>query len=133
MSLIESLGWSLESMGFAQLALAFAAVIGYSLALNGSLSPHVRGYATLMAIAAATAFSVLAPSWASGMVLMLIGVLAFGAFAACSWLMAALIGLDGARIRIAAEADAATQFAAGRPRPRQAAVSTSPTATGCCD
>lgn len=95
MSLIESLGWSLESMGFAQLALTFAAVFGYAVALNGSLQPTVRWQATLTAIAAATAFCLLAPSWVSGVVLMLFGVLALGALAACTWMLAMLFGLDG--------------------------------------
>jgi len=94
MSLIESLGWSLQSMGFAQLALTFAAVFGYAVALNGSLRRAVRGHATLTAIGAATAFCMLAPSWVSGVVLMLFGVLAIGALAACTWLLAMLFGLD---------------------------------------
>ena len=95
MSLIESLGWSLESMGFAQLALTFTAVFGYAVALNDSLRRAVRGHATLTAIAAATAFCMLAPSWVNGVVLMLFGVLAIGALAACTWLLAMLFGLDG--------------------------------------
>lgn len=95
MSLIESLRWSLESMGFAQLALTFAAVFGYAVALNGSLQPTVRWQATLTAIAAATAFCLLSPSWVSGVVLMLFGVLALGALAACTWMLAMLFGLDG--------------------------------------
>jgi len=95
MSLIESLGWSLQSMGFAQLALTFAAVFGYAVAINGSLQPTVRWQATLTAIAAATAFCLLAPSWVSGVVLMLFGVLALGALAACTWMLAMLFGLDG--------------------------------------
>ena len=96
MSLIESLASSLESMGFVELAVAFAALIGYSLAINRSLPRWARWQATLATFAAAAAFSTLAPSSASGVVLLLIGVLGLGAFAACAWLASALFGLTGA-------------------------------------
>lgn len=104
-------------MGFVQLALAFAAVIGYALALNGSLPPRVRWHATLAALAAAIAFSTLAPSWAGGVALMLIGMLALGAFAACTLLVSMLFDLDGTRGPVSAAAGGVAVAAPPRLRP----------------
>ncbi|HEY4957332.1 MAG TPA: hypothetical protein VII31_05905 [Caldimonas sp.] len=93
MSLLQSLAFLLSDMGFAQLALAFIVVGGYSLAINGSLSGAVRSGAGSAAFAAGVAFAALTPSWMSGVAFLALVVAAVAAFAGAAWLVSALLGL----------------------------------------
>ena len=93
MSPLDSMGSSLESMGFAQLGCAFIAVLAYAFALNASLTLSMRWWAGLAALVAAATFSALTPSWVSGVALMGLAIVATGAFVAGAWLLAAVFGL----------------------------------------
>ena len=97
MSMLEGLAATLSDMGFVQLALLFAAVGAYALAINGSLGPGLRSGAASAAFVAGTGFSTLAPSFMGGVVFLAIAVLSIAMFAASSWLVAALLGLGGER------------------------------------
>ena len=93
MSPIDSIGSSLQTMGFAQLGCAFVASLAYAFALNASLALPMRLWAGAAALVAAATFSALTPSWVSGVALMGIGIVATGAFVAGAWLLAAVFGL----------------------------------------
>ncbi|HEX2543104.1 MAG TPA: hypothetical protein VHM00_18730 [Caldimonas sp.] len=93
MSPLDSLGSSLETMGFAQLGCAFIATFAYAFSLNASMTLSARLWAGLAALVAAATFSALTPSWVSGVALMGLAIVATGAFVAGAWLLAAVFGL----------------------------------------
>ena len=93
MSVSESVGLILATMGFVQLALGFAAVTGYVLTLNPSLTARSRTIAALAALVAMAAFAFTVPSWMGGVVVMAMAVAGISAFAACAWLCARMLGL----------------------------------------
>ena len=93
MSVSESVGLILATMGFVQLALGFAAVTGYVLTLNPSLTPRSRTIAALAALVAVAAFAFTVPSWMGGVVVMAMAVAGISAFAGCAWLCARMLGL----------------------------------------
>ncbi len=133
MSLLDSLRDSLASMGFLQLALAFVALLAYSLALAVALTPIVRVGAIGTALAAAALFTLATPRWMDGFVLMAMAVVACGAFAGLTWLIAQALGVGTARGRDMpelADAVAVIQPEASSPaplarQPRAVAVHTS--------
>ena len=90
-------------MGFLQLCLAFAALLGYAFALSPSLSPAGRAGSGAAALLAATGFTAATPQWTAGLVLMALAVAAFGLFAGASWLLAVLLGVGETRGRLAAD------------------------------
>lgn len=98
MSLLESLGAGLSAMGFAQLGCAHVALLGYALALNGALSTRLRVRAGGLGVMGAVGFAALMPSWAAGVTLIGLGVVAFAVFAGAAWLFAAAMGLDDDRV-----------------------------------
>jgi hypothetical protein len=110
MSPLDSLGSSLETMGFAQLGCAFVAILAYAFSLNASLTLPMRLWAGLAALVAAATFSALTPSWVSGVALMGLAIVATGAFVAGAWLLAALFGLRTASGSVAESAEAETAF-----------------------
>ena len=93
MSVSESVGLILATMGFVQLALAFAAVTGYVLTLNPSLTPRSRTISAGAALCGVVSFAFTVPSWMGGVVVMAMAVAGISAFAACAWLSARVLGL----------------------------------------
>ena len=103
MSPLDSIGSSLQTMGFAQLGCAFIAMLAYAFALNASLTVPMRLWSGLAALVAAATFSALTPSWVSGVALMGLVIVATGAFVAATWLLAALFGLRTASGSVSTE------------------------------
>jgi hypothetical protein len=95
--MIEGLAATLAEMGFVQLALLFAAVGTYALAINGSFGTGLRSGAASAAFVSGIGFSTLAPSFMGGVVFLAIAVLTIAMFAGSTWLVAALLGLGGER------------------------------------
>lgn len=127
MSPLDSLGSSLETMGFAQLGCAFLATLAYAFSLNASLTLAMRWWAGLVALVSAATFSALTPSWVSGVALMGLAIVATGAFVAGVWMLAALFGLRMASGSVADVADpdqafeaAAAEAITARPEERAA-------------
>src|SRR5688500_17364037 len=102
MSPLDSLGSSLETMGFAQLGCAFIATFAYAFSLNASMTVAARLWAGLAALVAASTFSALTPSWVSGVALMGLAIVATGAFVAGAGLLAAVLGLRTVSASVAA-------------------------------
>ncbi|MEO8921986.1 MAG: hypothetical protein ABI330_04020 [Caldimonas sp.] len=96
MSPSNSVLGSLESIGFVQLVLLFAALIAYGLALSQALSSRVRGVAAAVALFAAIGFSAATPAWPDGIVLLALAIVAVAGFAGTAWLLARLLRLDAA-------------------------------------
>lgn len=96
MSLVESLRFSLLSMGFLQLGLAFAALLAYSLALSPGLTPGTRVGAAGASSVGAVGFAVATPQWVDGIVLMALAVAGCGLFAGMTWLLARVLGVGAA-------------------------------------
>jgi hypothetical protein len=105
MSPLDSIGSSLETMGFAQLGCAFIATFAYAFSLNASMTVQARLWAGLAALVAAATFSALTPSWVSGVALMGLAIVATGAFVAGAWLLAAVFGLRTVSGRVTAMAE----------------------------
>ena len=96
MSMLEGLHQSIEEMGFAQLAMAFAATAGYALALNGALAVRFRLASGTLGFVGAAGFAIATASWMNGVVLMTLVVVVIGGFVAGVWALSALLG-RGAR------------------------------------
>jgi hypothetical protein len=97
MSMLEGIAATLNDMGFVQLALLFAAVGAYAIAINGSFGSGLRSGAASAAFVASTGFSTLAPSFMGGVVFLAIAVLSIALFAGSTWLVASMLGLGGER------------------------------------
>ncbi len=97
MSMLEGIASTLTDMGFVQLALLFAAVGAYALAINGSFGSGLRSGAASAAFVAGIGFSTLAPSFMGGVVFLAIAVLSIALFAGSTWLVASMLGLGGER------------------------------------
>lgn len=95
--MLQGLASTLAEMTFVQLTLLFLAVGAYSLAINGSLGSGARSGAASLAFVSGVGFSLLAPSWTSGVVFLALVVLAVAGFAAAAWMTAALLGLGAER------------------------------------
>jgi|SRR5450755_1866184 hypothetical protein len=102
---------SVESMGFTELALAFAALGCYCLVLNGSMGTQGRAVAAACAALAAAAFAASTDPWTHGVILMALGVAAMGVFVAAVWMLSALCGVTvrAARKPVRGTAPAALQ------------------------
>jgi len=107
MSLAEGLASLLHDMESAGLALAFLAVLAYSLAINGSYSSAARSGAGSVALVAAIGFAAVSSSWMSAIVFLALLVAGVAAFAGASWLLSSALGLGEAAVE--------TVPAAGRP------------------
>ena len=107
MSMLEGLAATLTDIGFVQLALLFAAVGSYAVALNGSFGGAARSGAASAAFVSGIGFSTLAPSFMGGVVFLALAVLSIALFAGSTWLVAALLGLGGERGPVAVEEVAA--------------------------
>jgi len=105
MSMLEGLASTLADMGFVQLALLFAAVGAYAVAINGSFGSGLRSGAASAAFVSGIGFATLAPSFMGGAVFLALAVLSIALFAGSTWLVAAMLGLGGERgpIVVAAE------------------------------
>jgi hypothetical protein len=103
--MLEGLASTLVDMGFVQLALLFAAVGAYAVAINGSFGSGLRSGAASAAFVSGIGFSTLAPSFMGGAVFLALAVLSIALFAGSTWLVAAMLGLGGERgpIVVAAE------------------------------
>ncbi len=97
MSMLEGLAATLTDMGFVQLALLFAAVGAYAIAINGSLGAGLRSGAASAAFASGIGFSTLATSFMGGVVFLAVAVLTMALFAGSTWLVAAMLGLGSER------------------------------------
>ncbi len=93
MSELGGLHSSLEAMDFSELALAFIAIAGYAIALNGLFSARSRGYGAVLALAAAAGFAASLGEWIDGVMLMALMVAAMGLFVGIVWTLSALCGL----------------------------------------
>lgn len=96
MSLVQGLASVLHDMTLGELALALAAILAYSLAINGSYSGALRGGAASVAFAASVGFTTLLPGWMSAVVFLALAVVGFAAFAGFAWLLSSLLGLGEA-------------------------------------
>ena len=103
MSLLDSIRLGLDSMGFLQLSLAFAALLSYAVAFSPSFAAAHRAGAALTAFLAAIGFAAASPEWTAGVVLMALAVAGFGLFAGASWLLSRLLGVGETRGRLAAD------------------------------
>jgi hypothetical protein len=106
--MLEGLAATLTEMGFVQLALLFAAVGAYAVAINGSFGGGLRSGAASAAFVSAIGFSTLAPSFMGGVVFLALAVLSIAFFAGSTWLVAALLGLGGERGPVAAAEEVRT-------------------------
>jgi len=108
MSMLEGIAATLTDMGFVQLALLFAAVGAYAVAINGAFSGGLRSGAASAAFVSGIGFSTLAPSFMGGVVFLAIAVLSLALFVGATWLVASLLGLGGERgpVLVAEEARA---------------------------
>ena len=97
MSMIEGIAATLTDMGFVQLALLFAAVGAYAVAINGSFGSGLRSGAASAAFVSGIGFSTLAPSFMGGAVFLALAVLSIALFAGSTWLVASMLGLGGER------------------------------------
>jgi hypothetical protein len=97
MSNSGSLQESLAAMGFSELALAFVALAGYSLVLNGSIGANARWIAGAFFALASAGFAALTSPWTNGIILVAIGIAGIGAFVAAAWALSAACGFRGER------------------------------------
>ena len=93
MLMLEGLVSTLAEMGSVQLAMLFAALAGYLLAINTSFGGAARSSAASAAFVSAASFGALAPSWVSGVVFLALAVLSVALFVAAAWLLSALLGI----------------------------------------
>ena len=100
MSELGGLHSTLQTLSFVELVLAFAAVLGYAMALNASFSARIRSFAALLALVAAAAFAASMTQWIEGVMLMALVVAAMGVFVGIVWALSAICGLTG---RVSAE------------------------------
>lgn len=115
MSLVEGLASLLREMALGELALALAAILAYSVAINSSYSAALRSGAASVAFAAGVGFTTLTPSWMSAVVFLALAIVGIAAFAGFAWTLSSLLGLgeDGAAMVAADEAMVAPML----PRP----------------
>jgi len=95
--MLEGLASTLVDMGFVQLALLFAAVAAYAVAINASFGSGLRGGAASVAFVSGIGFATLATSFMGGVVFLALAVLSIALFAGSTWLVAAMLGLGGER------------------------------------
>jgi hypothetical protein len=95
--MLEGLASTLVDMGFVQLALLFAAVGAYAVAINASFGGGLRSGAASAAFVAGIGFATLSPSFMGGVVFLALAVLSIGLFAGSTWLVSAMLGLGGER------------------------------------
>ena len=108
---------SLAAVGFLHLTLAVAALSGYALILNASLSSKARTIAAGFSALAGGCLAALTDPWMNGVILIALGIAGIGIFVVAAWGISALCGLAGRRIR----GSAATP--AERPLPQPARTS----------
>ena len=102
MSLVEGLAALLREMALGELALALAAILAYSIAINSSYDAAVRSGAASVAFAAAVGFTTLSPAWMSAVVFLALAVVAVAAFVGLAWTMSSLLGLGEADVTVRA-------------------------------
>ncbi len=96
MSLVDGLASVLREMTLGELALVLAAVLSYSLAINGSYSSALRSGAASVAFASAVGFTTLTPAWMSAIVFLALAVVGVAAVAGVAWALSAILGLGEA-------------------------------------
>lgn len=82
---MDSIALTLNSLSFAQMALAWLFVACYALALGGMLGPQGRWRAAALALLAGVVFSALCDDWTHGVLLVLLAVLGMAMFIAAAW------------------------------------------------
>ena len=102
MSLVEGLAALLREMALGELALALAAILAYSIAINSSYDGSVRSGAASVAFAAAVGFTTLSPAWMSAVVFLALAVVAIAAFVGVAWTTSSLLGLGEAGVTLRA-------------------------------
>ena len=98
MSLLEGLAAILRDMTLGELTLALAAILAYSLAINGSFGGTLRTGAASVAFAAAVGFTTLSSGWMSATVFLALAVVGIAAFAALAWALSSLLGFSAGRV-----------------------------------
>jgi len=93
MSLVEGLASLLREMALGELALALAALLAYSVAINSSYSAALRSGAASVAFVMAVGFTTLTPSWMSAIVFLGLAIVGIAAFAGLAWMLSSLLGL----------------------------------------
>lgn len=93
MSMLGELFGSLGSMSQFQLLLAFVASGAYACAQGHLLSARGKFGTWALAIGAAVGFVVECPDWTLGTVMLGVGVVGMGIFAAVVWLLSRLLGV----------------------------------------
>jgi hypothetical protein len=91
MDAVNDINDTLESLGFAQLLLAFAFLMSYALALSGLLGSTGSRRAWVVTAASAIGFSVLTTPWFHGALLMALALVGLGLFIVAVWLIGALL------------------------------------------
>ena len=99
MSLVEGLASLLREMALGELALALAAILAYSIAINSSYSGALRSGAASVAFAAAVGFTTLSPAWMSAIVFLGLAVVAVAVFAGLAWTTSMLLGLGEVEVQ----------------------------------
>lgn len=106
MSLVEGLALLLRQMALGELALALAAILAYSIAINSSYSSALRSGAASVAFAASVGFTTLSPGWMSAIVFLGLAIVAIAGFAGLAWMLSSLLGLGEVAVTMAQADDA---------------------------
>ncbi len=83
---------TLNSIGFVQLALAFAFLIGYALAIGAMFGPTGRQRAAFAAFVAAGAFTAMTDPWVHGALLVVCAIAGVGLFITLVWALSLYFG-----------------------------------------
>jgi len=91
MDAVNDINETLESLGFAQLLLAFGFLMSYALAMSGLLGPTGSRRAWVVTAVSAVGFSALTTPWFHGALLMALALVGLGLFIVAVWLVGALL------------------------------------------
>ena len=118
MTAFGELQQSMQTMGFAQLVCAFAALIGHSLAQSRLVESRLRLFALALALGGAAGFVATTRPWEHGAILLVFGLALLGLLTGLVWALSLALRL--ATNRPAAAADSALSTIPGdtSPRPR---------------
>lgn len=89
---MTAVGNTLQAMGVEQYLLAFLFLVSYTLALSDFIGVRGRHYAVMAAITAAIAFAARTDPWMHGVLVVVVAMVAIGAFAGLVWGLWAAFG-----------------------------------------
>jgi hypothetical protein len=89
---MAAIGSTLDAMGVEQYLLAFLFLVSYTLALSDFIGARGRHYAVMGALTAAIAFAARTDPWMHGVLVVVVAVVAIGAFAGIVWGLWAAFG-----------------------------------------